>query len=150
MSVVVFPGRGTFVRRIIGSRAYDGGAGNGAVGAATIFTVTGEVYVVILVSFCTENLVGLTATISLGITGSTALFVAATTAEDIDNGEFWVDTVPDANGVDVPTALLDVAITDDILTQIATAAVTDGTIRFTLYWLPLSSDGNVTLASGVT
>jgi len=106
----------------------------------------GEVLVVALVPYCTESLAGATATLALGVTGSTVLFIAATTGTTITIGTFWVDTVPDANGVAVPAALKDIAITDSIIGTVATAAVTDGTIRFDVYWLPLSSDGKVVAA----
>lgn len=125
---------------------YTGGAGAGvAGGSTTVFTVTGEVLVVALVPYCTVNLgeSGATATISLGVTSSAALFIANTNSVDIDAGEFWVDTTPDANGVAVPSALKDIAITDNIITTHGTTNTNAGAIRFNLWWLPLSADANV-------
>ena len=125
---------------------YTGGAGAGvAGGTTTVFTVTGEVLVVALVPYCTVNLgeSGATATISLGVTSSAALFIANTNSVDIDAGEFWVDTTPDANGVAVPSALKDIAITDNIITTHGTTNTNAGAIRFNLWWLPLSADANV-------
>ena len=124
---------------------FDGAAGTGAVGAVPIFTVTGEVLVVVMAPFCTTLLTeaGATATLALGVTGSTSLFIAATTATDIDANEFWVDTAPDANGIAVPAALKDIAITDNIIGTVAAQAVSTGAIRFNVWWMPLSSDGNV-------
>lgn len=124
---------------------FTGASGLGAVGAVPIFTVTGEVLVERLVAFCTVNLTEAlaTATLALGVTGSTTLFVAATSATTIDANEFWVDGTPIANGVAVPAALKDIAITDNIIGTVATQAVNGGAIRFDIWWRPLSGDGNV-------
>lgn len=127
------------------SLTFDGTANKGAVGAVPIFTVTGEILVGVLVPFCTTLLTEAapTATIALGVTGSTSLFIAATNAVDIDANEFWVDTTPDANGIAAPTALKDVVITDNIIGTVAAQAVSSGVIRFDLWYLPLSSNGGV-------
>lgn len=134
------------MRRVSKTITFTGAASLGAVGAVPIFTTTGEVMVVAMVPYCTVNLTeaGATATISLGVTGSTALFIANTTATDIDAGEFWVDATPDANGIAIPAALKDIAITDNIIGTVGTQAVNGGAIRFDVWFLPLSSDGNLT------
>ena len=80
---------------------------------------------------------------SLGVTSGVADFVAATTATDVDANEFWVDTAPDANGVAIPAALMDIIITDNIIGTAATANITGGVMEFTVYWTPISVDGNV-------
>lgn len=119
--------------------------GTGAAGTATaLFTVTGEVIVSYLVPFCTTDLTESagTPTLALGVVGSTALFVAATTATAIDASEFWVDTAPDANGIAIPAALINIAITDDIQCLVGgTNNISAGVIRFDIYWRPLSSNG---------
>lgn len=137
---------GAGMRRETKTVTFTGAAGLGAQGAVPLFTVTGEVLVAVMVPYCSTDLAGAGATISLGVTGSTALFIAATTGTDIDVGEFWVDATPDANGVAVPAALKDIAITDNIIGTVATADLTGGALRFDIYWLPLSSDGNVVAA----
>lgn len=126
--------------------AFTGAANLGAIGNVPLFTVTGEVLINAIVAFCTEDLAGATATLALGVTGATALFIAATTGTDIDLGEFWVDTVPDPNGVALPAAVKEIVITDNIVGTVATAAISDGTIRWDCYWRPLSSDGLVVAA----
>lgn len=134
------------LRRSITSLTFTGATNLGEAGSAsTIFTVTGEVLVVALVPRCTVNLgeASATATIALGVTNATALFIAATNSVDIDAGEFWVDTAPDAGGVAVPAALKDIAITDNILVTAATQNTNAGTLQFHLLWMPLSADGNV-------
>lgn len=129
------------VRKII---TFTGAANLGQAGTnASIFTVTGEVLIIALVPFCTTDLTEAlaTATVSLGVTGSTALFIAATNSVDIDANEFWVDATPDANGIALPAALKDIVITDDVLVACAAQNTNGGVIRFDCYWMPLSDDG---------
>lgn len=126
--------------------AFSGAAGNGAVGAVNLFTVTGSVLIRRITARCTEDLAGATATLALGVTGSTALFIAATTATDIDTGEFWLSTTPAATGLALPAALQNIVVDADIILTVATANITDGTIEFTVEWTPLSSDGNLVAA----
>ena len=111
--------------------------------AVPLFTVTGEVLIERIMPLCTVNLAGATATLALGVTGSTALFIAATTATDIDANKFWVDTAPDANGIALPAALKDIMITDDIIGTPATETITGGAIRIVIFWRPISADGMV-------
>ena len=119
---------------------FTGAANLGAVGAVPIFTVTGEVIIEKLVPWCTVDLTEAapTATIALGVTGSTSLFIAATTGTVIDVGEFWVDTTSRANGFALPAALKDIVITDNIIGTVAAQAVNGGAIRFDCYWKPLN------------
>lgn len=134
-------------RRAIKTMTYANATGTGAQNdIITLFTVTGEVLVHYIVPFCTTLLTGASATLSLGVTGSTALFIAATTATEIDANEFWIDTTPDANGVAIPAALKEIAITDHIVCEVLTSNITAGVIRYTLLWTPLSSDGYVVAA----
>ena len=112
----------------------------------TLFTVTGEVQIVAIVPFCTTDLAGALGQVSLGITGALALFIAATLGTDIDANEFWVDTTPDPNGVALPAALKDIAITDNILAAVTVADLTGGVLRVDVYWRPLSANGNVVAA----
>ena len=126
--------------------AFTGAAGLGAKGAVPLFTVTGEVLVEKIVTFCSEDLAGAAATLELGVTGSVALFVAANVGTTIDVGEFVVSTTPTGNGIAVTAACKDIVITDNIIGTVAVADITDGTIRVDVYWRPLSSDGNVVAA----
>lgn len=128
---------------------FTGASGLGLAGTnVALFTVTGEVEVVRIVPVCTVDLTEAapTATLALGVTSSTALFVAATTATAIDAGEFWVTTTPTANGIAIPAACKEIAITDSIVAAPAVQNVNGGVIRFDLWWRPLSSDGLVVAA----
>ena len=136
-------GSGVPLIRLNKTITFDGTANLGAVGAVPIYTITGQVQVVTFVPYCTVNLgeAAPTATIALGVTGATTLFIAATTATDIDAGEFWIDTTPDANGIAVPVEEKDIAITSNIIGTVAAQAVNAGAIRFDIAYFPLSTDG---------
>ena len=138
---------GGYLSRSSKTLTFTGAANLGANGTtATLFTVTGEILVVALVPFCTTLLTesGATATIALGVTSSAALFIAATNSVELDANEFWVDTAPDANGIALPAALKDIAITDNIIVTSAGGTNTNGgVVRFSLYWMPLSDNATV-------
>ena len=127
------------------TREFTGATGLGAQGAATLFTVTGDVLVRIFAS-CTEDLAGATATIEVGITGNTAALIAQTTATNIDVGKSWMDTSPATiEAVDLASGFV---IVDgaDIIETIATANITDGTLKYYCFWRPLSTNGMVVAA----
>lgn len=130
--------------------ALDGAANNGQLAAPTItlFTVTGEVLIAALTATCTETHVSAGAgTLVLGVTGNTTFFIAATTATDIAAGDYWIDATPtEVNALAVPAGFKDIWLTDNIIATVGTANITDGTIRYDCYWLPLSADGNVVAA----
>ena len=127
---------------------FDGTAGLGAVGSVALFTVTGEVLIKSISAFCTTLLTEAmaTATLALGITGSTGLFVAATNAVEIDANEWWVTTTPTANGIALPAACKDILITDNIIGTVGAQAVDSGVLRIDVEWRPRSADGNVVAA----
>lgn len=128
--------------------AFDGTAGKGAIGSVPLFTVTGQVLIVAIVPFCTEETVATTgATISLGVTGDLVLFIGATNETNFYINSFWVQTTGAIeNGLALPAALKDVIITKNLVANVLVANITDGTIRFDLFWIPLSSDGSVVAA----
>lgn len=144
MSTTMLEVGGVKTKRTIATAALDGGAGSGATGSIALFTVTGQVLILAIVGFCTENLVSAGGgTLALGVTGDTDLFIAATTGTDIDADDIWIDAGPDPNGIALPAACKDVIITDNIIGTVATADITDGTIEFYVLWVPLSANGNV-------
>lgn len=128
---------------------FTGASGLGqAASNAVFFTVTGEVLILSIIPFCTTGLTEAagTATVSLGVVGSTALFIAATNSVDIDTNEFWVDTAPDPNGIVLPAALKDVVITDNIVVAAATQDTNGGVLRIDLVYLALSPGSSVVAA----
>lgn len=140
----------TMVRKTV---AFDGSAGNGAVGTVALFTVTGTV-LVRLTCVCTETLTdaGNTATVEVGITGATATIIAQTGAAGaggvtIAVGEIWHDNAPDAS-IEAASVLKEFIITagSDIFITVGTEAVTDGTLEFACAYEALSADGAVVAA----
>lgn len=118
-------------------------ATTGAVGTATLFTVTGTVAVRVF-GYCTADLTGAGATVEVGIAGNTAAIIAQTTGTNIDSAEFWNTATPVTVGSFSSTNLL---LKDtNIIQTIATAAVDTGALTYFCIWAPVSSDGNVAAA----
>jgi len=126
---------------------FTGAAGLGDQGAVPIFDVTGVVIIDRLVPVCEEDLAGGSATLALGVTGATTALIAATTATDIDNGEYWMTNTPGATALAVPAGLKDIAVAADIIGTVGTADVTAGAIRFCCWFTPVSSDGALVAAA---
>ena len=140
---------GDMVQRVIKTQTYAVGAGTGTAGTpVNLFTITGQVQIVGISAFCTTLLTesGATATIALGVTGATSLFVAATNAVEIDANEFWIDATPDAAGIALPAAGKDILIAADIINTIAVTNVTGGVIRYVVYYVPVSSGSGLVAA----
>jgi len=132
---------------------FDGTAGLGAVGTFDLFTVTGQVLIVALAPYCTVDIAvdggAGVASMQLGIANATTLLIPTTTAVDIDAAKFWGGVAPDAYGVALPAELKDILITEDIKGEVTTTnaqLVNAGTLRFPLWWLPMSADGNLVAA----
>ena len=144
------------MRKIVGRNApvyeltkritYTGAANLGATATnATIFTVTGVIRVVHLLPVVATNLgeSAASSTLSLGVTGSTALFIAATAALDLDAGDLWIDATPtEAESVTLPATMGDddfILATTIILTAHAGVGNTNaGAIDFTLRYIPIN------------
>ena len=138
----------SFIQRASVSVAFTGAAGLGAVGNVPLFTVTGEVLIERIVPFTvltlTEALA--TATLALGVTNATSLFIAATSAVNLATGEFWTESTGGGTaeaGIALPAALKEIVISSNIVGTVGAQAVNGGTLRVDCYWLPLSSDGNL-------
>lgn len=113
----------------------------GAVGATTLFTVTGVVAVRLFAVVSGADLTG-TGTIEAGIAGNTASLLAQVSATDLDVGEFWTDSVPSTVEA-LPAMQL---VEANIIQTIATNTVTAGTLTYYCLWLPVTADGDVTAA----
>lgn len=113
----------------------------GAVGATTLFTVTGTVAVNVF-GFCTADLAG-SGTIEVGVAGSTACLCNQQSATAIDNHEVWHDAVLAIGGQVTGHEHI---INQDVIQTIATNTVSGGTITYYCLWSPISEDGNVEVA----
>lgn len=123
---------------------FTGAASLGAIGNVPLFTVTGAVHVASIYGYVTTTLGGATATLILGVAGSTSLFIGVTTATGMTStNNIWVSTTPTAAGLAIPAALKDIMITANIVGTVATAAVTSGVLVVTCYWLPVSNGSSV-------
>lgn len=129
--------------------AFDGTAGNGAVGSVSLFTVTGDILVTV-VGMVTETLVGATSTLVVGTANNTAGLLASVSGPALVAGDVHTSGTSPADvaalstaGSSAPAALNNGA---DIIATVGTADITDGTIKFYCLWRPLSTDGNVVAA----
>lgn len=126
---------------------FTGASGLGQAGTTTtIWTVTGQIHLVLLTAYCTTDLTEAapTATISLGTTTQTALFIAATNSVDIDSGEVWTAANPTTRSLAIPAALKDIAVNNNIIVTAATQNTTGGVIEFNMIYYPLSAGATVT------
>lgn len=135
----------TFAGGTTGAWGDDGGALDGA----AIYTVTGLVFAQ-LIAVCTTDLTGANATIEVGVSGSTALFMPTETATQIDSGQIWFnDAANAAYGIigeeqaaadNLPLYALNAT---NIILTVGTADVTGGVLDFYCIWSPISDTGNV-------
>jgi hypothetical protein len=132
------------------SVTFTGASGLGANGTTTtFFTITGAVHIEHILPYVVTTLTQSAGTpnIALGVTNSTSLFIAATTATALTTGEFWTENTggntPDS-GVAVPAALKEIAISSNIIVTVGgTNNVNGGVLRIDLYWWPLSLGATV-------
>jgi len=127
-----------------GGTLNDPGDIDGTHNPATLFTVTGDV-LVMLVAVCKDTLVG-AATLEVGVTGATASLlaqIANATALAVNEG--YVDATPTlAEAFTLAHHVIGGGL--DIIQTLASANITAGEIDYHCYWLPLSEDGNVVAA----
>lgn len=119
-------------------------ATTGAVGAHTLFTVTGNCLVRVF-GICDTDLTG-SGTIEVGVVGNTAALIAQTTGTALDDGEIWVDATPGVGVEGLPGTFI---VNDgaDIILTIASDTITAGVVDFYCLWRPLSSNAEVTVTT---
>ena len=143
-------GEGAGTRDTMKVVTFTGAASLGAIGTGTVATVTGAVYIEQIIPYCSTN-VGVdggtgAASLQLGVTGATDVFVASTTATDIDAGEFWTTSTPTATTVALPSAMKGIVSNADIkfeVTSSGTQKVTSGVLQFLIVWRPVTSNGGL-------
>lgn len=119
---------------------------NDAAGTVDLFTVTGDV-IIRLIAVCKTNVASAAgANIECGVAGDTNIMIVSTLATDIDANEIWHDATPDVN-TELESVSKDVIISnsDDIILTLD-AQVDSGMVVFYLFYIPLSTDGNVVAA----
>ena len=127
-----------FVQRI----TFTGASGLGLVNVSvSLARVTGEVLITNMGVHCVTSLAGATATLSLGSAGNTAAIIAATTVTEIDASDWWTDTTPaQQTATAIKDTLLDAG---GLQYEPLTATVSGGVLDLFLFWLPLSTDGQL-------
>jgi hypothetical protein len=133
-----------------GATADAWGNDGGALDGAAIFTVTGLVFFQVIAD-CDTFLTGATATVEVGITGDTAIFMPTETATQIDAGQIWLNSASndtyfeggaeqEAVAGNIPKYILN---GNDVLLTVTTADVETGVLDFYAIWTPISDDGDV-------
>jgi len=120
-------------------------ATTGATGAHTLFTVTGNVLLSVF-GICDTNIAG-AGTIEVGVTGNTAGLIAQVAdAEDLDDGDIWVDATPGVGVEAIPSTFI---VNDgaDVILTIGTTALTAGVVDYYCTWRPLSAGSSVTVTT---
>lgn len=123
---------------------FTGAASLGAIGNLPLFTTTGAVLVRQVVGFVGTSLTGATATIALGVTGSTSLFVAATVATTMTStNNIWLSSTATAAGLALPALASNIVVTANIVGTVAVAAVATGVLTVAVVYVPLSAGANL-------
>lgn len=122
---------------------FDGTAGNGATGTVAIATVTGRILITYLSAHCSTTIVTTAnGEIELGVASNTAELIAQIAdAGDLIATEYWNDATP--TQVNAADAIVDKLVAANIILTVSTSPMTAGVIEFSMFWLPLSVDGNL-------
>lgn len=120
---------------------FTGASGLGLNGSNTVwFTVSGGLVLIEYIGGrATTSLTGATATLTLGVVGSTSLFIGATTATTLTtSAEIWVSTTATAAGIAVPAANKGILIDANVVSLIGTANITAGVLELNCIWRPFT------------
>jgi len=127
---------------------FNAGAGNGAVGQISLFTVTGAV-AFNLSAICTTLLATQAgATISVGTATTVDGIIAVTTGVDIDAGDIWFAAAPATVLDTIANGMLEFVIGDgaDITADVLVDTIDSGVIEFRCFWTPLTVGASVAAA----
>lgn len=120
---------------------FDGGAGSGAIGTVTVWTITGRVLAIYVTGFCTQTLVG-AATLEFGTASvTTELIAQIAAATSLTTGDWWIGTASPAGSSQVPASALEATLATNAILTIGSANITAGTLVLDCYYLPLTADG---------
>lgn len=118
----------------------------GAVGANSLFSVTGTVIIEKIIPRVTANLTsGGAATVALGVDLNGQFFIAPTVYSAMVNNDIWLsDTSQTNTGAELTNGVKDHVTGDrNIIIDVAGAAVTGGSIDVDVFWRPVSPTGVV-------
>lgn len=145
--MATIPGYGiSHVRKTV---TFNGGAGSGAIGTVTVFTITGRVILERLTGFVTSDLVsGGAATVALGATGQPGYIDGAGTYSGFDTNDIWApNTQQPGMARELSRAAQDTTIGEpvilsaDLIITVAGANITSGTIVMDCWYVPITDDG---------
>ena len=129
------------LRHVRKTIAFDGSAGNGAVGTVTVFTTTGWVWAEIIVGRCTEDIAaGALTTLQLGTSAVPDMFGIAANfgssdARDLENGDgFQTGAAGDERNEAGKGVSGNIILTTDV-------QITNGTLVFDAWYRPITDDG---------
>ncbi len=127
---------------------FTGASGLGLHGTATtVFTVTGLVLVEFISGRATTNLTGATATLTLGTTNKTTVFIGTTTATGlVTTAALWASTTPTQGALALPAAMVNTVIEENVICSSThvSADVASGVLRIEMIWRPLTPGATVT------
>lgn len=120
-------------------------ATTGAIGAHTLFTVTGNVLATVF-GVCDTTLTG-AATLEVGVTGNTPVMLAQiANATTLLDGDIYIDANTAVGAGAIP-AMKIINDGNDIIMTIGSTAITAGSVDFYCLWRPLSADGLITVTT---
>lgn len=125
---------------------------NTAANTHEVFTVTGLVRMRMWIE-CTSNLAsgGDTATLTFGVEGTPAGFIAATNEDALDANDLWYDASPTVVYDITGNVIMDYVINGlDVGYDITDEDLTAGVLVFHCVWEPLNATGNVAAGAGGT
>lgn len=132
------------VQKLDKTITFTGGAGAGAVGTVTVFTISGIINVIRLIPYCTDSLISAGGgNISLGRTGGLTSLIGATVATALDVGHHWTTTTPSFAFVALPALFNNSLYNSTVLIDVTVADVTAGTIVFHLEYTPISAGATI-------
>lgn len=134
--------------------AFDGTAGNGAVGTVTLFTISGRVIVERFTAYVTEDIATVGASLTVGTTAAgnsssmlNTLVTSATAGTWLS--DYWgkkAGSAPVGPNDGSTFAVGAMAFALDITATVVTNAITDGTIVFDIFYRPLTDGATLTAA----
>lgn len=131
---------------------FTGGAGAGLnASPISLFTVAGGLVRIIAISGrVTTNLTvtNVLATITLGVTGQTALFIGTTTANTLlTTAAIWASTTPTAGGIALPAITKETVINTNIIASVTgTGNIDGGVLEIDVEYEPITPGATLVAA----